>query len=144
MNIFKIFKNEKNKKAEQKISTETEFECKSLYILDAFLISDKSDFPGAIKLDLCLLARKDDLGNFYELFTGKHIRNDDKQHKQYDLNIPYYTKVRSLSREFLTDSKMKKVKSHQLFDFLIDMNLNNCFTLLEVEEISSFSGSKEE
>ena len=131
MSIFK------RKKIEaERLKNSTEFECSSIYVLTTSIISDFStpSFPGFLRLNLYLLAKKDENGNFYELFTGKEIKSEKAQHEYFctylSYNEPYFTKIEPFT-DYLVNPKMKTVTSSLLFDFLLDQNMFNYINLLD-------------
>jgi len=131
MSIFK------RKKIEaERLKNSIEFECSSIYVLTTFITSNliAPSFPSPVMLNLYLLAKKDENGNFYELFTGKEIKSEKAQHEygciSLNFNEPYFTKIESFS-DYLTNPKMKTVTSSLLFDFLLDLNMPNYIHLLD-------------
>lgn len=144
MSIFK------RKKIEaERLKNSTEFECSSIYVLTTFITSNLGvpSFPGPAMLNLYLLAKKDEDGNFYELFTGKEIKSEEAQRKDGCISLifnePYFTKVEAFT-DYLVSPAMKNIESSSLFDFLINLNMPNYIDLLDKECSDNEDSSDEE
>lgn len=98
---------------------------------------------GPMCTNFYLLVREED-GKYYELFSDRKIEKEsDKKEKGSDehspdftsLNFdkPYIRKIEPLTN-YLRNPKLKAIKLHLLFDFLLCLNVEESFEKLDANE----------
>lgn len=132
-----LFANKKKTKSKNVNGTAKEYDINEVYVLKTYIVSNINDATGlGPRCITCyFLARKEE-EKYYELFSEVEIKHEGSY-----FNVPVIEEVKPLT-DYINDTcKKRHMDSRLLFDFLLDMNMNNIMEyIIDVERRDKKNG----